>query len=247
MKRRVLGSLIAVALVYYFFLFPQELLNRIELMVATRQAQWLTLTVGAAGNVTLVLILSFVLFASDSAFRGANKTAKWARSLFASHAAVERFRCTDGQASTLWFRYFDTWGLDGSPNRNLLINSYAGTYAARAIFYLSRALVLFLVLAAMTILLHWQVFDTYAVDDWITRLIIHVLATLVFLASLVFIVSTNRLPKGDRAATGCWAKIEDVFARSRTVFEHEILRHAATLDEALELVATMRQDLLNDS
>src|SRR6266702_3231090 len=94
MQRRVISTLTFVALVYFFSLFPQQLLDSIQLAVAARSAQWLSLTAGAASNVTLVWVFSYVLFASDSAFKGASRTAAWARSLFASRAAVEKFRCT---------------------------------------------------------------------------------------------------------------------------------------------------------
>jgi hypothetical protein len=243
MKQRVIGTLTFVALVYFFFLFPQELLDSIQLAVTTRRAQWLSLTVGAFGNITLVWVLSFVLFASDSAFKGGSKAATWARSLFASAAAVEKFKCTPGQASALWFKYFDTWGLEGSPNRNLLINSYSATYAARAIFYLQRALMVFLVLSFVSVALHWKMFDTYEAVDGTTKLAVHILIILLFGAGLAFIMLTNRLPDGARLATGCWARVEDVFARSRTVFEHDVLRHAGTLAEGLQRVEAIRTEL----
>lgn len=240
MQRRVISTLTFVALVYFFFLFPQELLDSIQLAVAARRAQWLSLTVGAAGNVTLVWILSFILFASDSAFKGASKTATWARSLFASRAAVEKFKCTDGQASALWFKFFDTWGLPASPNRNLLINSYSATYTARAVFYLQRALIVFLLLSFLSIAVHWKLLHTYEGPDGKIQLAIHTLAVLLFAAGFAFLALTNRLPKGPRPATGCWMRVQDVFERSRTVLEHDVLRHAPTLEAALERVEGLR-------
>lgn len=60
-------------------------------------------------------------------------------------------------------------------------------------------------------------------------------------------ITANRLPEDDRDATGCWAKVDDIFARSRTVFEYDVLRHATTFDEALDRVGKIRNDLLNSS
>jgi hypothetical protein len=244
MQRQVIGALTFVALIYFFILFPQQLLDNIQLAVTARRAQWLSLSAGAAGNVTLVWFLSFVLFAADSAFKGSNATAVWTRSLFASKAAVDKFDCTDGQASALWFQFFDTWGLHGSSHRNLLINSYSATYSARAVFYLQRALILFLLLGLLSMTLHWKLFATYRAPDGATTLTVQLLALSLFGAALAFIAFTNRLPKGVRGATGCWARVKDVFDRSRTLFEHDVLRHAGTLDEALERVSKMRAELV---
>lgn len=244
MQRRVIGTLTFVALVYFFSLFPQQLIDSIQATFAARRAQWLNLTAGAGSNVTLVWVLSFMLFASDSAFKGSGRTAKWARSQFASRAAVEKFRCTDGQASALWFKFFDTWGLVGSPNRNLLINSYSATYAARAVFYLQRALIAFLFVSSLSMVLHWKLFHSYQGVDGSTRLVIHVLAVSLLAAGLTFLTLANRLPKGGAPATGCWARVQDVFDRSRTVFEHEILRHASTLEEAFGRVEALRRELI---
>lgn len=247
MKRRVMGTLVAVALVFYFFVFPQALVDRMMDMVADRPVSWLGVLAGAGGNVTFVLVLSFVLFASDSAFRGANKSARWARSLYASQAAIERLRCSPGEAGALWFKYFDTWGIEGSPNRNLLINSYAATYAARAIFYLQRALALFVALTLVSMLLHWRIFAAYEGPNGVDQLLIHGLAVVLFAVAWGLLVWTNRIgdTNEEEQATGCWAKVEDVFGRSRALFEHEVLKGVTTVAQGFARVDEIRDDLLS--
>jgi hypothetical protein len=246
MKRRVVGALTVVALVYFFLLFPQQLLENIRLSVTSPSAQWLATVLGAAGNVTFAWILSFVLFASDSAFRGSGKSAIWARAHFASRAAIEQFNCSDGEASALWFKFFDTWGIARSPNFNLMINSYSATYAARAVFYLQRTLLVFLFISIISIVVHWAVFHSYAGRDGGTTLAVHMLVVLLFAASFTFITLTNRLPTDSRDATGCWARVQDIFARSRTVFVQDVLQHAASLEAAFRRVDQIRDQLLSD-
>ena len=238
-------TLLFVAIVFFLFVFPQDILDSILYTIASQRVQWLTTILGAVGNITVAWVLSYLLFSSDSAFKGSSKTAKWARSQYASVAAKEKFNCTDGQASTLWFKYFDTWGLPNSPNHTLLVTSYSASYSARAVFFLQRALLIFLGLIILSIGLHWFLFDTYLGEEGSIQIVIHILVVMLFGASYVFLRITNRIAKVGNQATGCWARIENVFERSRTMFEHEILNHVSSLEAALDKVADLRIELLS--
>jgi hypothetical protein len=153
MQRRVVRTLIAVAFLYFAFLLPDELYQLVVRAAAAKASWWAKAFTVAVGTPTFAWILSFLLFASDSAFKGSNATARWIRSRFAANAAKEKYACAEAEASALWFAYFDTWALEKSPYRTLLANTYSATYAVRAVFYVRRALLLFLALGGVSILI----------------------------------------------------------------------------------------------
>jgi hypothetical protein len=247
MQTRVVTALLVAAFIYFAFLFPQPVLDHLASQLSQRFGVWAKIASGTVGAATLTSILSFLLFAADSAFKGSNKTAEWVRSGFASHAAQEKYGCSEAEASALWFRFFDTWACAGSTNRILLENTYAATYTARAVFYLARAVVILIFLGVVSMALNWKVFGSYGPGEGWRRATVDGLALACFVGGYFFLTLTNKIPKGVRRATGCWARVEDVFGRSRAVFAQDILRHAATIPEAFDHIAGLRQSLLESS
>lgn len=140
MQRYVVLLLLLVTFVYVALVLPQPLLDHVTGLLTARWGALAKLASDAAGATVLTSVLLFVLFASDSAFNGRNKTAQWIRASFASEAARDRYKCSETDAAALWFRYFDTWALEASPNRLMMDETYHATYTARGVFYLARAL-----------------------------------------------------------------------------------------------------------
>ncbi len=241
MQRRVVRTLFAVAFLYVAFLAPDEL-AQVAVHAAASRASWASRLLSVAvGTPTLAWTVSFLLFASDSAFKGSNPTASWLRRQFAANAAVEKYACDASQASALWFGYFDTWALERSPYRTLLATTYSATYAARAVFYLRRALLLFFLLGSASVGTSALAFCKYAGPAGRLRLAVDGLVLAAFGSAFVFIGATNRLPRRDAASTGCWARLEDVLGRSRAHFQQDVLRHAPTLDAAFDRLGALRR------
>ena len=157
MKLKVIGALLLCFAVYFFLVVPNVIFDHLRESVG-QSAGLVAKFVGASA---LSPLLAFVLFASDSAFKGGSKGAAWVRSLYPNGIAIERLRCTQKEASTIWFRYFDTWALPGSPNRTILENNYSATYSARMIYYLVRSCIFLSALSGATVLGHCFVFGTY--------------------------------------------------------------------------------------
>src|SRR5262249_38095711 len=85
MQRRVVRTLFAVAFLYFAFLAPDEL-AQVALRAVASHASWTGRLLSIAlGTPTLAWTVSFLLFASDSAFKGANGTARWLRRQFAAN------------------------------------------------------------------------------------------------------------------------------------------------------------------
>lgn len=246
-KRNVNAVIMAVFLVYLLLVVPIEWLDFIGASLSERR-QYLEPFLAFVGNAGLAALLawavSFLIFTTDPLLRGSSRITSWFRSLFAAHRAKQKYACSDHEARALWFKYFDTWAINGSPNRQLLSGTYTATYGARAILYVQWTLLVVIAAALATMFTHWRVFDTYGGEEATVRLTIHFLVVGVFLAALIAITTANRLPSAKRGATGCWAHVEEVFGRSTALFEQDVLNHASTLAQAFDRVDTLRRELL---
>jgi len=95
--------------------------------------------------------------------------------------------------------------------------------------------------------LSWKLFSLYGPGEGWQRATVDGLALACFVGGYFFLTLTNKIPKGSQRATGCWARVEDVFGRSRAVFSQDVLRHASTVPEAFDYIAALRQSLLESS
>lgn len=235
MKAKVIGILLFAASAFFFFLFPD---SAVDLLLQTEE-RWLKITAKGTGTAALAPILSFILFASDSAFKGDSRTAAWVRGLYASRAAATDLKCTPKEADALWFRYFDTWALPKSDNLNLLQNSYAATYTARMVFYLQRATVVFILLGGVSMAIDHWLFGAYSGATGNQALVVDGSVLGSFVAAFAFLALTNR-PGHRGTATGCWHRVEDVFGRSEVVFRRDVLSRATSVDEAFQRIEKIR-------
>lgn len=226
MQRRVAIILLFVGAIYFFFVVPDELI-----VLVIKDAEYMTKTfVRIGGSIGITPAFAYVLFVTDSAFRGRNKTAKWVQSLYPSTSAKAKFECNKHDASELWFKYFDAWSLPTSPHRLLLSNSYAATYGARMMFYLERALYGFFALSGLTIVINFLVFDLYTGTR--APLVIHLTITLLFILTGLFFHVTNRPGVDGAEPSGCWQRVDEIFGRSRSAFETDVLAASKTVEEA---------------
>ena len=239
MKWRVFASLSGVAFFFFFALFPQDAFRELHGSFSHTFAVLAKLV----GTLSVASIASWALFASDSAFRGTNRTSKWIRSIYPSISAKTKFQCGGRDATALWFRYFDTWGIANSPNHGLMGITYSATYAARLVYYLIRTLAVTSLLGVGAIVVNWFVLDSYGGPAGNGRLVLHgfVLSTLI--ASMLIIIRANRIRSDKRPSIGCWQRLEQVFASSRTMFERDVLAKASTLSQAFDRVDAIREQL----
>lgn len=236
MKLWVTAVVTAVSTLYALVVLPEELLTSIKNAVAVVEP-WMLRVAGIASGP----LLAFVFFASDSPFRGNGKTAKWLQSIWPSQEPITKFGCNEHEARSLWFRYFDTWGLPGSPNRLLMVNTYHATYTGRMIHYLTWACCLFTLLTAVTIgadRLRGVGSGSFFENMWI------VLG--VYAVCWCWLRLANRIGGNGRKPTGAWHRVEDIFGRSRVVFRNEILDESESMSMAIGRVKAMREELLGN-
>lgn len=245
MKRKVIAVLVVCFAAYFFLLVPETLVAYVETS-AGKYAGVIAKLVGAAG---IGPILAFVLFATDGALKGSSRSARWVRTRFPAEAAVRRLKCSHREASTIWFRYFDTWALPGSPNRAILENNYSATYSARLVFYVLRSCLFLAVLSTITITANLFVLHAYGLGSYLERarspaFILHLALLFAYAGVAILLALTNRSGAGGGEPTGCWARVEDIFGRSETLFEAEVLRDATDVKSALARVDVIRRELL---
>lgn len=242
MERKVFASVAIIALLYFFFIVPDSIINlvliRSNRFVTTAERLWTSL----GGTIAITSILPFIFFASGAPFLGTSRTAKWVRTLFPSKAAEKRYNCDDAQATALWFEYFNTWGLPKSPRKESLEVSYAATYQARLIFYLVRTLLTFSVFGGVTILANWRWLNTYQGAGGKQLLTMNIFVELVYLTFLIFLVLANRGGTSTREPYGCWLRVKNKFGTQRALFEEDVLNQAKTLTDAHKLVAKLQKD-----
>lgn len=240
MKRKVFLSLILVALFFVFTLLPPQVL----LLLTETANSWVVLATKAVGSISIATLASGILFASDSAFKGSNKTAYWVMSTYPSNAAVRRISCTEREASTLWLKYFDTWGLRASPHHGLVASTYSATYQGRWMYYLTWTLGIFSILGVGAIVVNHFVFNVYAGSS--ARIVLHASILAGYAIGFLAIWRTNRIGRKGKRPTGCWERVEQVLQQSTVLFERDVLSNAISLEDAFDTVAHIRDSLAAD-
>ncbi len=238
MKRKVFLSLILVALFFAFTLLPPQVL----LLLTESANSWVVLATKAIGSISIATLASGILFASDSAFKGSNPTAYWVMSTYPSNAATRRVACNHREATTLWFKFFDTWGLDASPHHGLVASTYAATYQGRWMYYLTWTLGIFSILGVGAIAINHFVFDVY--DGSSARIVLHFSILAGYAVGFLAIWRTNRIGRKGRRPTGCWERVEQVLQQSTVLFERDVLSNAISLEDAFDTVANIRDGLV---
>ncbi len=237
MKRKVFLSLILIALFFAFTLLPPQVL----LLLTETSNSWVVLATKAVGSISIATLASGILFASDSAFKGSNKTASWVMATYPSNAAEKRVKCSQREAATLWFKFFDTWGLPASPHHSLVASTYSATYQGRWMYYLTWTLGIFSVLGVGAIIVNHFVFDVYAGSQ--ARIVLHATILAAYAVAFLAVWRTNRIGSKGRRPTGCWERVEQVLQQSTVLFERDVLSNAISLEDAFDTVANIRETL----
>jgi len=237
MKRKVFLSLILVALFFAFTLLPTQVL----LLLTDSANSWVVLGTKAVGSISIATLASGILFASDSAFKGSNKTAYWVMSTYPSNAAMKQLKCTEREATTLWFKFFDTWGLTASPHHGLVASTYSATYQGRWMYYLTWTLGIFTILGFGAIAINHVVFDVYSGSR--ARVVLHASILLGYAIGYLAIWRTNRIGRNGNRPTGCWERVEQVLQQSTVLFERDVLTNAVSLEDAFDTIDNIRESL----
>ncbi len=237
MKRKVFLSLILVALFFAFTLLPAQVL----LLLTDSANSWVVLGTKAVGSISIATLASGILFASDSAFKGSNKTAYWVMSTYPSNAAMKQLGCTEREATTLWFKFFDTWGLSSSPHHGLVASTYSATYQGRWMYYLTWTLGIFTILGIGAIAINQFVFDAYIGNR--ARVVLHASILLGYAIGFLAIWRTNRIGRNGKRPTGCWERVEQVLQQSTVLFKRDVLTNAVSLEDAFDTIDNIRQSL----
>jgi hypothetical protein len=236
MKRLVIAVLWGAFLAYALVLLPEGILGPLEKEIGS---VW-TIIAKAAGGSALGPLLAFVFFSSDSAFNGSGKTAKWTRSRLPSVMCAEKTGYTANEAQTLWFRYFDTWALPGSPNQAILQNTYSATYSARLVYHLSWACAILFVLSLVTLSINQWVLGRYQTlkDAWP-----HLLVTGLYGVGWLWLSLNNQIGGQGREPTGAWKRLDEVFGRSFVLLQYEVLDGTNSVTEAMAKVEELRKQV----
>lgn len=239
MKRKLIASLTFIVVPLIALITPQV---AVEAAIGRAPVFW-AVVVRLAGAATIPPLLAWVFFASDPAVRGENRVAKWFRSKLAKHLAVAKFSCSESEASEIWFKYFDTWGIVSSPHFSLMEQTYAATYAMRLIFYLERALLLCLYGGIALVAVRGSQSAFYWTPDGRLLLTAQLVLLLIYALAYFYVRLSNRL--GDRSGrpTGAFDRVNDILGRSALQFREEVLSQSDSVSSALAVVARIRRDL----
>lgn len=236
MKRLVIAVLWGAFLAYAFVLMPEGILAPLEKEFGSA---W-TIVMKIAGGSAFGPLLAVVFFSSDSAFHGSGKTAMWTRSILPSVVCAEKTGYLPSEARTLWFRYFDTWALPGSPNQAILQNTYSATYTARLVYHLTRACVILFGLSLVTIAINHWVFGAYqaAKEAWP-----HLLVTGLYGVGWLWLYLNNQIGREGREPTGAWKRLDEVFGRSYVLLKIEVLDGTNSVADAMTKIDEQRKKM----
>ena len=232
MKRLVIAVLWGAFLAYALVLLPEGILASLEKEIGS---VW-TFVAKIAGGSALGPLLAVVFFSSDSAFNGSGKSAKWTRSIYPSVVCAAKTGYSTSEAATLWFRYFDTWALPGSPNQAILQN----TYTARLVYHLTRACAILFGLSLVTLAINQWAFWSYqtAKDAWP-----HLLVTSLYGIGWLWLYFNNQIGAAGRDPTGAWKRLDEVFGRSFVLLNLEVLDSTNSVAEAISKIEELRKQV----
>lgn len=183
----------------------------------------------------LSLLLRKPLFGTDSLVAGKSKESEFFRSLYPSIVIREKYGVDPGSADKLWFDYFNTWSKEGSNHYSHWRTVFERTYMCRLIYYLSKLLMLFIILSIITLIIVF-VANHYIKDFFsITPFSVGYIFVVIFIYLLLKI--SNKVPAKDGdEPTGCWYKYKEISNIERAILNDEILNNAQTYNDALKLI-----------
>jgi hypothetical protein len=124
--------------------------------------------------------------------------------------------------------------------------TYHATYTARGVFLAARASLMLAILGGASIAFSW--FQGLYAGEARTRLVVDLVVVGGYLGLYGLLWLANRVPSAKHPnATGCWARVANVFDRSRTLFEMDVARNVTSAPEAFDRIAEIRDALLKEA
>ena len=229
MKRKTSTSLIVLAVLYVIVFLPTPL------------DDWLKQQLGLVGRwaapalamTTITGLCSLLLFAQDPLATGVSSSAIFFRSQYPSESIRQHYRCSAQEARDLWFKIFDKWTDDQHPQYLEYVKTFERGYGCRFIYYVSRGLVIFLVLSFATLLANFAIQRAH--PEW-PQVYSGILILVAAVAVTLWLFSANRIPgRKQLRPTGCWWKWTETNENSRNWLQQNLFNRAATYQEAYRI------------
>jgi hypothetical protein len=182
----------------------------------------------------LAFLVRFPLFATDPLATGRSKRSKYFKDYYPSKEIIKKYNVSNGQANKLWFSFFNSWG-NPKSNYNLQWETmFERTYACRFIYYCTNLLLLSFIIS-VSLLSFYYLSNIYLKTEY--RINIYNCGyTIISLGSLLFLFLSNRVPRKDKEASGCWYKYKEISEIAISILVDDILNKAATIEEANTLI-----------
>lgn len=232
-QTRTVFVLTLLGLLFAFFFLPRSVLEYLK--------DGLTSIGSILGTVSLSgatgAVLGYVISAQDRLATGSSRAAKFFEKLYPRNAIKEKYNCTEGQATYLWFQIFNPWENIG-PMKDPYSRTFERSYACRFIFILQWSFFGFFAISSATwiatiICGYWTPLETQATVPTYARVLV---LTLTFAAFLMLFLQ-NR--PADAKPTGCWYRWKEINEIHKTWLQNEVFDNAAadTYANAVALVA----------
>lgn len=182
----------------------------------------------------LAMIIGIPLFASDPLVTGKNKYCVFIQQYYPSDFIAKKYKIDGGEATALWFDFFNKWGKKTSAHYETWKSVFDRTYKCRLIYYMTRLLCLTVILSIIGILVYYVL----SLKEIYSKGINFEMFFFLFLqlAALLFLTKTNKLPEKNKKATGCWFKYKEISEIERAIVKSTLFKNAKTFNVALEYV-----------
>ena len=225
--KRNLQNQITVILLLIFTLYAWLFIPDFRSSTLSEGLQLLAevLRVGVAAIV--VWPVRWILFSQDSLANGSSQWSRFFRAQYPHRIIVEKFGCTQAEATTLWFHWFNRWEHSGQLFQGYHSMTFQRSYGCRFIYLLRRWLLLFAAFGTANLsVIHMLDLEFAA---WLSAFACITASLILFTA----LTCSNRVPRNDeKSPSGCWLKYQEISEVQRVLLEREILDHADSLDDA---------------
>lgn len=231
MKLKTTTFIVLLALLYAAIFVPDAVVTWLKSRFGLL-GSWAPLL----GLPSLTGLMSLLIFTQDSLATGTSTGAQYFRSEYPTKFIEDHYACSQGDAVQLWFMLFGRWSDPNHAKHVDYVKTFERSYGCRFIFYVSRALVVFAAICALTLAVHYAAPPPPARPQ-VTAEAAAAIAAIVCASWLFY---SNRIPSPRNAnPTGCWWKWSETNGSHRAWLQHVVFQQAPTYADAIRIAPTL--------
>lgn len=242
LQTQIAALLLGMFLLYTLVYLPESLFSELR----TAVGKWGEYCARLGMAISGVVLARWIVFAQDTLANGTNRWSQFFRSQFPDQMIMDKYSCSKAEATSLWFKYFNSWENGPPAYRAHHSRTFYRSYGCRLIYYLKQWLMFFAAGGATTMGILWVAGTQFT--RWTPCFLLIAVSVAVF-----FILwRANRIPGGEwhlklaknwrrrekpREASGCWRKFQEISEMQKVLLEKDILSCAQTFEEAWSLAS----------